>query len=87
MTVRLDRTCCGACSGAVSASLVTAALASTPALLGAPDHEGDPSRRRIQSHATRPPARIARQNLPASAKSKNGLACASAEIAELQQPV
>ncbi len=35
-------TCFRACSGAVLASLVTAALASTLALLGAPDHEGDP---------------------------------------------
>ena len=34
-------TCCRACSGAVSASLVTAALASTPASLGAPGHEGN----------------------------------------------
>jgi hypothetical protein len=35
----------------------------------------------IQIHATLPPC----QNLPVSAKSKDGLACAIAEIAELQQ--
>jgi hypothetical protein len=45
------------------------------------------SRRHIQIHAALPPARIARQNLPVSAKSKNGLACANAKIAELQQPL
>ena len=52
-------TCFRACSGTVSASLVTVALASTLALLGAPDHEGDPSRRLTPIHTRLPPARIA----------------------------
>ena len=84
--VALYSTCCRACAGVVSPSLVTAARASALALLGAPAHEGDPSRRLTPIHTRLPPARMARRNLPVSAKSKNGLACANAEIAGLQQP-
>jgi hypothetical protein len=41
---------------------------------------------RATLHYHSPPARIARQNLPVSDKSENGLACANAAIAGLQQP-